>query len=514
MAADSGQGVTLRPGSIGLWAVAFQSALFMAPGVALAFSFGAAVPFAGNALTLATLLGGGACVLVAVAVGQLAKYMPSAGGLYTYISRAIHPIVGFVVGWWYFLLSLVLGPSILLLGAYVIQDLFTTEGQSGWYTGWKFWLIVLMVIVAALCTFDVSTSTKIAMVMGVGEVIVFLLLALWLIFSHSSSNGTTPFDPSAHAPGLGAANGIMRGVIFAVLAFVGFEAAATLGEESKDPKRIVPRGVILAAVGVGAFYVLCTYAWVVGSNNDVLGHAKSSGGLDWIAFAKEQWPAVWAIVSIALINSAIACSKASVDTAARVVYSMARNGALPKVLAKLHPRYQTPYIAVFLGAVVGVAIFIPVSDWAGGTQFAKDTGLPAPLLGFFVAGTYLTVVMICAYILSAIACTLFVLREHRGDFNVLTHAIIPGLGALIFIVALYFQFWSNWPGQADTTFWSYQPDMFKAPLLAWVISTAVGVVVAVTLAATKSDALTKALDLVTADHTLDAAPGTEIPHAH
>jgi amino acid transporter len=484
----------------------------MAPGAALAFSFGGGIGFAGNALPLTALLAGASCALVAIAIGQLAKVMPSAGGLYTYLSRGIHPIMGFIMGWWYFLLSLILGPAILLLGGFVIQDLFATENVGGdaVYTKWWLWMMVLLAIVCALCIFDVQLSTKVGMALGVIEIIIFLALAVTLFSTHSGDVSLKAFDPTNVAPHTTAWNGIFRGIIFAVLAFVGFEAASALGEESKDPKRIVPRSVVLAAIVVGLFYVFCTWAWVTGSGNDIIGHNTKTGGNDWVEFGKEHWGSVWWLVAFALINSAVACAKASIDTAARVVFSMSRNGALPGFLGKLHPKTQTPYVAVLFGGAFGI-LSIPMAKWAAGQAGAPDA--QAPLLGFFVAGTFLTLVMLVAYILSPFAAIRILRREAPGSFNPLLHGVLPLVGSAVFTVAMYFQFWSNWPLADDRTWW-YQPHTFDYVVWAFVISGVAGLAIAVVLKGIRGDALSAALDLVTADHTLDAAPGTELPHAH
>lgn len=89
----------LREGSIGLPEVLFQSITHMAPAAAVAFSILVSVGFAGQALPLAVLLAMIACLLVANSIGQLAKHMPSAGGLYTYNSRALGKHAGFLTGW-------------------------------------------------------------------------------------------------------------------------------------------------------------------------------------------------------------------------------------------------------------------------------------------------------------------------------------------------------------------------------------------------------------------------------
>src|SRR5437667_4895033 len=96
---SSSEQATLRPNTIGLPGVLFQSITTMAPASAVAFSLGAAIPFAGGALPLAVLIALIVCSLIALNIGSLAKYLPSAGGFFTYVSRSLGPQAGWMTGW-------------------------------------------------------------------------------------------------------------------------------------------------------------------------------------------------------------------------------------------------------------------------------------------------------------------------------------------------------------------------------------------------------------------------------
>src|SRR5205814_9961001 len=100
----------LREHSIGLPQVLFQSVTHMAPGAAIAFSILFSVQFAGPALPLSVLFALIACVLVASSIGQLAKHIPSAGGLYSYVTKALGPHAGFMVGWAFLLFEPLVAP--------------------------------------------------------------------------------------------------------------------------------------------------------------------------------------------------------------------------------------------------------------------------------------------------------------------------------------------------------------------------------------------------------------------
>jgi len=101
---------TLRANTIGLPGVLFQSITTMAPASAVAFSLGAAIPFAGGALPLAVLIGLIVCSLIALNIGSLARHLPSAGGYYTYVSRGLGVQAGWMTGWLFSLTYLLIVP--------------------------------------------------------------------------------------------------------------------------------------------------------------------------------------------------------------------------------------------------------------------------------------------------------------------------------------------------------------------------------------------------------------------
>src|SRR3954453_13920171 len=153
----------LREGSIGLPQVLFQSITHMAPGAAIAFSILVSIQFAGPALPLSVLLALIGCVCVAVSIGQLAKEMPSAGGLYTYVARSLGPHAGFMVGWAYLLFQPLVAPLLFLIFAWTTKDMVSADhhGLHWHYTGqWWIWIVLAAGIVFFLTYRDVRLSTQ------------------------------------------------------------------------------------------------------------------------------------------------------------------------------------------------------------------------------------------------------------------------------------------------------------------------------------------------------------------
>ena len=194
----------------------------------------------------------------------------------------------------------------------------------------------------------------------------FVLLSATIIGSDEANNSLAPFNPSN---ALQDNKGLLLGAIFGILAFIGFEAASALGEEARDPRRTVPRGVLYSCIGIGLYYVFCCYAWVVGTPDIVQFHADTEGN-DWIQFAHDHWGAAWWIVFIALVNSNLACAAAAVNNAARVLFAMGRAGSLPSILGRVHNHHRTPYVAVI--TVLGLS---SISTYLAGEKLGPGARL-------------------------------------------------------------------------------------------------------------------------------------------
>jgi amino acid transporter len=156
----------LAAGTIGLREVLFQSVTSMAPAGAVALSIAAGATYAGGALPLAVLLALVACLLVASSIGQLAKHLPSAGSIYTYPAEAIHPALGFLVGWGYALVEALIGSVTTVIFGYLIASV--TQSEFGWplTTTWVCFMIAATLAIAALNYRGVAASARLGTILG------------------------------------------------------------------------------------------------------------------------------------------------------------------------------------------------------------------------------------------------------------------------------------------------------------------------------------------------------------
>jgi amino acid transporter len=414
----------LREHSIGLPQVLFQSITHMAPGAAVAYSIYISVPFSKQALALSVLLALIACLCAAVAIGQLARLEPSAGGLYAYAARSLGPPAGFIVAWLFILFEPLVAPFLYLEFGWAMREVMGSE--AGWhYTGqWWIWATLMTVVVFLLTYRDIRLSTTVGVILGAFEIAVFAALAIWMLLSNTGDLNLAPFNPH-HA--LGGWSGVFRGMVFAILAFIGFEAAAPLGEEARNPRRTVPIAVVGSALAIGLFYVLTAYAWVFGAGFDNF-VTQATGADPWRNLGKVFWSTGWIVVFLAICNSIAANSNAAVNAATRVFYALARNRLAPHQLGRTHPAFKTPYVAI-----VWMSAFALVLSFALGWKWG-------PLVGFALIATLAVIVVVIVYILICLGCIWHYWTKRRAEFNPLLHLVLPLAGAVLFFFPLYYEY--------------------------------------------------------------------------
>ncbi|MEO8251723.1 MAG: APC family permease [Chloroflexota bacterium] len=427
----SGEGEGLQRNAIGLPEVLFQSITHMAPAVAVALSIGAATGFAGRLTPLAVVLAMVACLFTAYSIGQLAKHLPSAGGMYTYVARGLGPFFGWLMAWAFALAEPLIAPILLaafgLYGANFLQ-VYLHVGEGFTY---------LWVVLAVLCGLllwwliysGVQLSTRAGIVLGAIEITIFVFVSMLLIAKAGSRNTLSVFIPGDQ--GIQPA---FQGMIFCLLAFIGFEAAAPLGEEAREPRRTIPRAVIWSTIGVGAFYVLCYYAATVYFGVDRMGDFYTfNNGDPWGFLGTDVLGTLGGILVVfAIINSSLANANSGATAATRSIFSMARGGLLPKFFAAVHPTHRTPVNAVHAQVLVAIVVAV-----AGGLILADDPFPGSGPINIYVfIGTMLGLLFAGMYMAVNLAVIGFYLRERRHEFNPIKHLIIPILGVLAMVPAM------------------------------------------------------------------------------
>jgi amino acid transporter len=417
----------LRRDAIGLREVLFQSITDMAPGAAIAASIPAGVAFAGGALPLSVIFALVACLLCAWCIGLLSREMPAAGSLATYAARGLHPAAGFLVAWGYVLVGWLISPLVLLQLGFTTAATINSEFHGYPATLWWPWSILGALIVLAAGYYGIRTSARLGTILGLFEIGVFLVLAVFLIVHAGSHNTLSVFGTTYTPSGFRGITGVIGGSVFTLLAFGGFEGAAPLAEEARNPRRTIQRAVLLATLLIGLLYVFTTYAVDVAFGpKGFAGFTTGTGSASWEGLARSLYGIFWFFVFLAIVNSTIANANAGINVSSRTSYAMGRIGAFPRFFELVNPRHRSPVASILFATAITIAVTL-------GLGFGYT-----PTVAFAMVGTGIVIVLVAIYILMNAACFGFFARRAGGfsqGFNWLSHLVIPVLGIAAFVPA-------------------------------------------------------------------------------
>ncbi|HLG78405.1 MAG TPA: APC family permease, partial [Ktedonobacteraceae bacterium] len=387
--------------------------------------------------------------------------------------RSLGARTGFLSAWVFLIAQPLLLPFIALAWGPVTEGLI--QNLTGLDIPWYIWIVLGMILLLALTYFGIKLSADASLILGTIEIIILLALSITMIITTGGRNNLATFTPIFSADkGLGGWVGIWQGMVFAFLAFLGFEAAAPLGEETTNPRRNIPRAVIFSAIGIGLFYVIASYAGVTGWGITKLdGYVASAN--PWADLGKRYWGLIGPIlISFAIINSSLGNGNAGINATTRVLFALARAGIAPAAFGRLS-KHQTPGAGILLHIVVGTVVAIGTGLWLGVSN------------AFSLLGTVLTLGFLLLYIASCVSTFVFYLRERRQDFRIWKHVIVPLIPTIILFFPLIVQVY---PVPA------YPLNLSLPILLVWIV---IGVGVLIYLARTRPEALARGKEIFLAD---------------
>jgi amino acid transporter len=416
---------TLDRGKLGNGAVLFQSIGQISPAGGIATTAVLAVNFAGGAIVPATIVSILACLMTALAISQLAAYLPSAGSLGTYISRGLGGAAGFVAGWMYAISELLIVALIALLIGELLGGV--TSSEFGWSSTatWVITVIVMYLLTSLVHELGVGVSTRVQQVISIIEILLFAVLSITLIVSAGNRNTISLFGTShGNIKGYIGAAGLFPAAVFIITAFGGFETGASLAEEAKEPRRAVRTAVVGSVLGVGILYVLTSYAATAYFGPNKMGSfAAFNNGDPWTGMTRAVWGVGWVALFLIVENSLYAAANATTNVSTRMMFSLSRVGLGPRWFNEVNRR-RTPRNALIVVSGVGLAL----SLWLG-LQYGPITGLSIIVITS-------TSMYISLYILTNLACIAYFLRYRRQDFNWIKHMLIPVVGIVVFFPAL------------------------------------------------------------------------------
>ena len=391
----------------------------MAPTAAMALNGSLAASIAGSAVPLAFLLATIAVGLASFSFIQFSRYFAHSGSIYAFNGIALGSRVGFFSGWALFGTYLAFTAASMAEVGDFAQTFFSDLHVN---IDWLPLALVAGVIIWILAYSDIALSTRLTLILEGISVLLIAIITI-IIFVRGGASGSLTVQP--FLPGNQPFSNVGLAAVFGFLSFAGFEGAATLGEETRNPRRNIPIAIIAAVLGTGLFYVAVTYAQTIGfgtSDAGIKTFAASTAPLGDLAQSYAG------IIMAALINlgatiSAFASALGTANASSRILFSMGRDGFVTERLGLTSGRTGSPFIAL---AVVMVVAFAIVLGWS------RAPGINgAALFGYLdTIGVFLILV---AYILTNIGAIYFFTSRRIWTWQ----WIVPVAAILILGYTLY-----------------------------------------------------------------------------
>jgi amino acid transporter len=336
-------------------------------------------------------------VPLACAVSELASRQPEQGGLYAWTRRAFGPVHGFICGWCLWVNNLFYFPSLLLFGAANALAPFGEAGAA--LAGSKAYASVFVLggiwLTVGVGIIGLNAGKWIQNIGSAGTWAPAALLIAAGAVALATQGSATPFTAASLVPPLG--DGFLDTVSLwsaMCFAFSGFEITAFMGQEVKRPERTIPLGVFIAGGAVAAIYMLGSIAVLVALPADSL--RELSGITDAIDRVGRRvgLPALGGATGALITASAFAGTLSWMAGAARVPFAAGVDRVTPDALARLHPRYRTPHVALIVQGVVATAIFFAsvyfaIAGARPTVQDGYDVMVNLTILIYFVPYLYL-----------------------------------------------------------------------------------------------------------------------------
>ena len=394
---------TLRLPSLVLFGLAY-----MTPLIVLGI-FGVVAEVTSGASASAYLVAMVAMLFTASSYGRMAAAYPTAGSAYTYVRRTVDSRVGFLVGWAVLLDYLFLPMVIWLIGAAYLGAQF--PGVPTWV-----WIVAFIIITTALNILGIKVADRTNYVLMAFQVLVILAFVALSVGSVVVNQGAGGLVSAGPFVGIEASfAGVTAGAAIAAYSFLGFDAVTTFTEETIEPRKTVPRAILLIALIGGVIFVLVSYTTQLVHPGGVFENSSSAA----FDIAMQIGGNVFGAIFLAgLVIAQFASGLAAQASASRLLFAMGRDGVLPrKVFGEISKRFRSPVFSLVIIGVVGlIAMFL---DVATSTSFIN--------FGAFIAFTMVNVSVIFYYLKQ---------RREGNVLNWLIYLVLPAIGGIITIYLL------------------------------------------------------------------------------
>ncbi len=375
--------------------------------------YGGVFADSGGMPTLAFLIGFVAVLFSVFSFGIMIQHFPSSGSIFTYVSHVFGKMPGFIAGWLMLLQYLVSPAMVYLIAAIAIHSMLPDIPILVLCFGF----LAIVAIVSLIGMKTAMVVNKVALVAQLVILALFVICGITFVVQHPESASFSPtnlFNPEKFELG-----GTMSAVSLAVMSYVGFGAIATLTQEAKDPKHGPSRAMMVMAIVLCVLYVLqCFIATSIDPSGAAFAGNTDNAFYVVAKMAAGPWLMVVCAVGVALAQG-VFTAIAQQNSIAFVMFTMAKGGCLPKFMAKMDKRTNSPLNAVVF--IIALSIVLTLIFQFSGI----DMNTVVKISNFGALSTYtllnLAVIVFCW----------IQLKERSGAKAVFMHLVFPALGALV-----------------------------------------------------------------------------------
>jgi len=357
----------LRSGALNLIETVGQSLAAISPTLTPALNISVVAGLAGLGCWMSYFIGTLGVVIVAGSVGVLASRHPEAGSYFVYIGRSFGPLAGALAGWSMISAYMFTAVAVALSFAIFLDDFLVAFGLKLNMAPMTAVMLVFIATVTYAAYRDIRLSSRVGLILEIISIGIVIVISVLFVRVRGTVIDPNQLEISSFDYG-----GVFSALPFVIFSFVGFESSATLAKESANPRRNIPLAVIGCAAFSGIFFTAIAYLMVFGIGNDTAALGKSAAPFgDVAAKAGLGWASM--VVYFAAMISVFACCLASINAAARLLFSMGKYQFLHRSMGLVHDTHRTPHRAILLCgcllAVICVAIlpagFLDAFGYAG-----------------------------------------------------------------------------------------------------------------------------------------------------
>lgn len=351
----------------------------LAPTMAMALGTAFAASEAGGAAPLSYLLGFIGSLCLGFVIVKFARRYVASGVGFTYVRAAFGIPAGFTAGWVY-ACAWMFGVAVnSAIASNSLVALFALHGTS---VNWLVFFIPMILICAGINYIGIKPSVRAQVTLELASMAALAIIMTYVL-AKGGANGLSlsPFNPHYSTKGWG---GIGYGMIFGFSGFAGFEAAAALGRETRNPTKSIPKAVLFSLIGAGVFFIYITYALSVGYG--VKNGATWAGDATPLStIANKYAGSTWAqTIDVLVAISGFSGAMGIVTLSSRIFYDMGRGGVGVPWLVHIHERFRAPTRLIVLICSVALATGVLVGE----------TTTPATVVGFIGSATTLGLILV------------------------------------------------------------------------------------------------------------------------